>query len=134
MKKVTARLVLAVLDIAALAACYYVVTELSRINQLTSDGPDSVTMQSHLGFYVLLIMMPIIHLSTLFKWRASANKWGNRLLITLFLLLIIGAYTLDSQLQDKLLSAGYHYCAEQSETMTFSEFRTYLKDNEKCLE
>jgi len=134
MNKLTAHLVLAALDIAALAACYYVVSEWSRINQMISDASESITMQSHLGFYTLLIMIPIIHLSTLIKWQDSAKKWGNRMLIALFLLFITGAYTLGSHLEDKLLSSGYHYCAEQSKTMTFSEFRTFLKDNKKCLE
>lgn len=134
MNKLTAHLVLAALDIAALAACYYVVTEWSSINQLITDGSESITMQSHLSFYALLIMVPIIHIMTLFKWQESTKKWSNRLLVALFLLFITGAYTLDSHLENSLLSAGYHYCTEQSETMTFSEFRTYIKDNKKCLE
>lgn len=134
MNKVTAHSILAVFDIAALAACYYVFTEWRSIDELISIGSNSVSMQSHLGFYLLSIMVPVVHILTLFKWPESAKKLGNLFLVALFVLLMVGAFTLDSSLEDKLLSAGYHYCTEQSEAMTFSEFKTYVKDTSQCIE
>lgn len=134
MNKVTAHLVFAALDIAALAACVYVFTEWRGIDRLISASSDSISVQSHLGFYALMIMVPVTHILALLKWQAPVKKWVSRFLVALFLLLIVGAFNLGSYIEDKLLTAGYHYCAEQSETMTFSEFRTYLKENIQCSE
>lgn len=134
MNKASAHIVLAVFDIAALAACYYVFTEWKSISELISANSNNVSMQSHFGFYALLIMVPTIHIMTAFQWPNYVKKWCNLLLVAQLLLLTASAFSLDLFLEDKLRSAGYHYCPSQSEVMSFSEFKTYFKDNSSCLE
>ncbi len=134
MNKTSAHIVLAVFDIAALAACYYVFTEWKNIGELISTNSNSVSMQSHFGFYAILIMVPTVHAMSVFRWPDYVKKWCNRLLVAQLLLLTASAFALDLCLEDKLRSAGYHYCPMQSEAMSFSEFKTYRKDNSSCSE
>jgi len=133
MNKVTAHAILGVFDIAAIAACLYVFSEWENVNELLDQNTGRLSVQSNLSFYGLMIMVPVTHLLTLFKWQKVIEKWGNRFLVALLLSLVVGAFIMDSYLENKILAAGYQYCASQSEAMTFSEYRTYIKGNNECV-
>lgn len=132
MNKLTAHLIFGLLDVAAVAACYHVFAEWNQITQAIAVNSNQVTFQNHFVFYVLMIILPVIHGLTLFSWQDNAKKWANRGLIAAFLILLGIAFLLDMHMEDRLLTAEYRYCEARSEVMTFSEFKTYVRDDIPC--
>ncbi|MCP4343367.1 MAG: hypothetical protein GY799_31945 [Desulfobulbaceae bacterium] len=132
MNKVTAHLVIAVLDLAALLACYFVVSEWQSIEKQLALGAEGITFQSYFGVYGLLLIVPLTHIVVLFKWQGAVRKWVNRFLVTVFLVMGGTVFILNSYLENKIITAGYLYCQQQSEMMTFSNFKTYLREDIPC--
>ncbi|MCK5229230.1 MAG: hypothetical protein KAR13_03130 [Desulfobulbaceae bacterium] len=132
MNKNTAHIIIGILDVAAVAACYYVFTQWQQIDQLINVNSESITVQNYLCLYTLMVAVPVTHVLALFQWQGTAKNWANRLLLSFFLLVLVGALSLDVYLKDKILNAGYHYCANRSAGMTFSEFKTYLRGDKQC--
>ncbi|MCP4117881.1 MAG: hypothetical protein GY737_21265 [Desulfobacteraceae bacterium] len=132
MNNTTAHIILGFFDVAALGACYYVFTQWNTIDQQIIGSAESITFQNLIGFYTMMIVVPVTHILSLFQWQGTAKKWANRFLIFFFMLMIVGGFTLSLSFKNKLLNAGYRYCASQSERMTLSEFKTYLREDMKC--
>ena len=132
MNKVRAHIILCFFDIGAIAACYYVFAKWNNIVQQINVSIESITLQSPIGLYLLIVVVPVIHVLSLFRWKGAAEIWANRFLIFSFLFMLVGAFYLSSCFDNKLVTAGYRYCASQSERMTFSEFKTYVRGDLKC--
>jgi hypothetical protein len=132
MKKKTAHTIMLLFDAATLAACYYAFSEWQDIHQSIKIEAQTITVQSPFGIYILMLMMPIIHGLTLIDWRGSLKKWINRLIISIFLLMVVGLFFLNSYIDKKIVGSGYIYCAKQSEFMTFSKFNTYVREKALC--
>lgn len=132
MNKRTAHYVLGIIDVASIYAGYHVLDEWTRIGNQIESKADQISIQAYFGLYALAALVPMIHAFSLFNLKDKAKQWLNRSLITLLLVLIINAFVLESQLKGMLTDAGYRYCQELSEHITFSEFNTYLSDNLPC--
>jgi hypothetical protein len=132
MNKATAHAVLGAFDIAAIGACYYVVNQWSTIDGQLTSGVAAVTVQTPLGLLLLLAIVPLVHLTTLLKPSEQTKKWLNGTLVMLFVIFIFMGFVFDNRLASKIEAAGYQYCPQQSDSMTFSEFKTYLKEGEPC--
>lgn len=134
MNKTTAHIIVGLADIAAVASCYYAFIEWMSVTQAINTESESISVQSYFGLYILIILVPIIHITSLIQWNSFTTKLINGSLIILFLLMLFGVILLDSHINNKLKNAGFHYCDKQSVMMTFSEFRTYLKENIPCID
>lgn len=133
MNKRTAHFVLILFDIAAFAGCYFVYHEFTSLKAQIEASAGSITFQNLFGFYALPIVVPLVHLSSFVDWREPARqKIGNVLVVTICMTLVIATFVANSSLKRKIMAAGYYYCEELSEQMTFSKFNTYLKDPEQC--
>lgn len=132
MYKKTAHWVLGLFDFAALLTCYFVYTEWNQVNEMIAAGSNSISIQQNFQYMLLIVLVPVTHLMIFGQSIAIIKKQGSRLLIILFLTGLISAFLLGSDLDNKLQTAGYQYCAELSEPMTFSEFRTYLNETKAC--
>lgn len=128
----SAHWVLGIFDIAAFFTCYYVYTEWNSLNELINGNAQSISVQQYFLFISLIILVPIIHVLIFFQPFQIVKNWGNRFMIFLFLIMFVGAFYLESFLQGKLQAAGYSYCNELSEQMTFSEFRVYINQDSQC--
>jgi hypothetical protein len=132
MNKLTAHIILGVLDIGALVACFYVFTEWNDIAQQINVAVDRIVVQNLIGLYTMMIVVPVTHVLSLFQWQEIWKRWINRFLMFFFLLVVIGAFSLSYYFENKLLTGGYRYCAKQSEMMTFSKFKTYIREDLTC--
>lgn len=132
MNKATAHAVLGVFDIAAIGACYHVVNRWFTINDQLTSGVAAVTVQTPLGLLLLMAIVPLVHLTTLLKPSEQAKKWLNIILVALFVVLVFVGFAFDNRLVSKIENTGYQYCPQHSDSMTFSEFKTYLKEGEPC--
>jgi hypothetical protein len=132
MNRATAHFVLGILDIAALYACYYVFDTWAQIGEQIENKVEQISIQAYFGLYGLVVLIPFIHILSLFNWKDRVKQWLSRSLVALLLLLFINAFALESIMKSRLIDAGYHYCHALSEQMTFSEFSTYLEDHIPC--
>ena len=132
MNKTTAHIILLLIDIAALFACYYVYSEYRDISRQINELGESVMIQKPLGLYAALIIVPAIHATAYFNIPENRAKLVNRSFIVLFVLLVVSAFVFDSWFNEKIIESGYVYCEEMSESMRMSEFRVYLKEGQEC--
>ncbi|WP_020405826.1 hypothetical protein [Hahella ganghwensis] len=137
MSKLHAHLFLLVLDIAALIAAFYTMTTWSDLlNQVINAQPE-VSFQSGYTFVLVLLVVPVIHVWAIYEGTKSPSekikKWANRLLIVFTLFLAVSAILMNIKLTQSLTKYHYFYCEQLSDSMTFSEFRVYLKDSKLCV-
>ncbi len=136
MSKLVAHIILAVADIASIFAVVYVLQTWSGITTVINNDSEQISYQSGFCLFLLLLIVPILHLWSLleakFKFSASTLKWANRAFIGVFVLFVVFAQSLSWRLDNNLSIAGYHYCAERSESRTFSEFRVYSRAPDSC--
>jgi len=132
MKKSTAHGILFFFDIASILACFYAIREFNEIIDLIAVNAERITFQSYFSFYFLTIFVPIIHGTSLINWNESTKKALNIFLVAVFLITVTGLYSLNLWLETKLTDSNYTYCTFQSNKMTFSEFKTYLKAGIEC--
>lgn len=132
MSKKSAHLILLVVDLAALFACYYVFNVYSDIISQINNQVEIIDVQKPLGMYALLIVVPVIHALGFVKIPENRLKLANISMVVFFIVLTVFSWIFDVKLEDKIEDAGYYYCSTLSESMTVSEFRTYLKDEDTC--
>ena len=132
MNKTTAHIILLLIDIAALFACYYVYSEYRDISFQLTELVESVMIQRPLGLYAVLTLVPAIHATAYIKIPDNKAKLVNRSFITFFVVLVISAFVFDSWFDEKITESGYVYCEGRSESMRMSEFRVYLKEGLEC--
>lgn len=128
MNKLTAHCILALFDLAALAACYMLFAELSHIQDAISQLEKDITLQSPVGIYLLCLIIPLLHTISVFKLQSSLQRILNYLLCIVFGLLVCGSVGLGYWIEHNLTQAGYQHCATQDQTMTFSTFKTFAID------
>lgn len=124
MNKLTAHCILALFDLAALAACYLLFAELSQIQYAILQQQD-IRIQSPVGLYLLCLIIPLVHIISLFKLPASTQRILNYLLCIIFAFLVCASVGLAYWLEHKLTMTGYQHCAKQDKTMSFSTFKTF---------
>ena len=132
MNKKTAHWVFGILDVAALFACYYVAIEWNQINKLIAIDSSSISIQQNFQFMLLIILLPVTHAISFLQSLEIVKRRGSVILIILFVFVFVSAFFVGLHLETKLQTSGYSYCAEQSEPMTFSEFRIYLNAGSEC--
>lgn len=133
MNKTIAHIILSLIDVAALFACYYVYSEYREITNQLHESVDKVMIQKPLGLYAVLIVMPVLHGISIFKITKNRAKLANNSFIVFFILLVASAFIFDSRLDKKITQSGYYYCDELSESMRMSQFRTYIKEGMACI-
>lgn len=134
MTKTTAHWILAIFDIAAIFACYYVLHEWQSINNLIQARSDSIALQQYFTYLLLMAIVPVTHGIAFLEKYELVKKWGNRLLISLFIIVFLFSLYLGYRLDKKISTAGYNYCNLLSEQMTFTEYKVYLIKGSKCIE
>jgi len=132
MNKTTAHIILMLVDIAALFACYYVYSEYRDISSQLNDLVESVMIQKPLGLYAVLIIVPALHATAFINIPDSRAKLANSSFIAFFVMLVVSALAFDSWFEEKITEAGYVYCEAMSESMRTSEFRVYLREGLEC--
>jgi hypothetical protein len=132
MTKKSAHYVIAILDILSIVGVWYVVSLYNEIMLLIESGADEVFFQNFFSLILLLIIIPIIHLFSFISWTPKIRIFGNSLLILIFLSLILTSYYLNNTIEKSLKENNYEFCSNLSETMTFSEFKTFIRTDLKC--
>jgi glucan phosphoethanolaminetransferase (alkaline phosphatase superfamily) len=134
MNKPIAHIVILFFDLAAMGCCYFVFYEFNFIKEQISASAEVITYQNIFGLYALTIMVPVIHVTALIKWgRAVKKKWGNFFLVSAFVLLLISVFIFNLLVKNMIIESGYRYCPEKSQQMSFSTFKTYIKDTHPCI-
>ena len=132
MNKFTAHTVLGFFDLLALYGSYYVFERWHELSLLITNEVNRVEIQSGIGVYVLLLIIPVTHLSSFIQWSDKSARLVNKCLIATFSLLVIVTIFISIRFTDKIEQAGYFYCEKYSNKMTFSEFRIFTKTEILC--
>lgn len=134
MGKLRAHIILSLFDIATLFVLYHLFSEWNRISDSILLSENNIRIQKPLGLYLLLLVIPLIHLTSLINVPKTYNRLANYALSGVFLLIIVFSFYLDVRIESRLINAGYSYCKNKSENMRFSEFKVFLKDRNQCIE
>jgi hypothetical protein len=132
MNKKTAHLIIGIFDLAAIAACYYVFYRVGVIHHSINSDVKVIELQRPIGLYLLLLIVPVVHVLGLFRFSQKILKFVNISAIFCFLLLLVAGLYADRVLESQILKAGYQYCPTRSSGGAFSEFRVYLHDGIQC--
>lgn len=130
MKKTTAHIIFGCFDIAAVGACYHVYHTWVSVHKMLLEGVQQVTIQIPTGLYLLTVLVALVHLMSLVQWSGKKKNWMNYGLVISLVLLTVMCLSFDVILQKHILNAGYRYCVEKSESMTFSKFKTFVNYKE----
>lgn len=134
MGKFKAHIVLSLFDIMAIFVCYHVVREWNRVSGSVLLSEYSIGVQKPLGLYILLLVIPFMHFSSLINIPVSYKKATSYVLVGIFLLMIILSFYIDYRIDNILTNADYSYCQQKSEGMRFSEFKVFVTDDGQCIE
>ena len=136
MQKSVAHAILALFDIAALGAAYYAITQRELALSLAESQAATIQYQSVLGFYLLLLLVPLIHGVALFEafkpLQHNIKKVLNYCLVGALALSIAGAVMFTRSIDARLALSGYQYCELKSESLTFSTYKFFVREPEQC--
>jgi hypothetical protein len=132
MNKLSAHIVIGIFDLLALYGAYYVYEQWHELSLLIADQVGRVEIQSGLGVYLILLIIPVTHLVSVINWPERVKGLINKALITTLILLGILAYFVSVKFTEKINQADYFYCEKASKDMTFSEFRIFTKTEILC--
>jgi len=128
MDKRRAHVTLLVFDALAFWALYLVIDKWHEVSQDIRYAADSIELQSPFGLFIATLIIPIIHSQCLITVKSKrAEKIRNYAISGLFVLTLLAGFVFDHLINKEVTSAGYQYCASESETLTFSQFRVYVK-------
>ena len=132
MNKLTAHTVLVLFDLLAIYGSYYVFGHWYDLTLLIENEINRVEIQSGIGVYFMLLIIPITHLTSFIKWPSDVSPWISKGLIVIFSLLIMMSIFISIKFTEKIEHAGYFYCKKDSNRMTLSEFRIFTKVEALC--
>jgi hypothetical protein len=132
MNKLTAHTVLVLFDLLALYGSYFVFEHWHDLSLLIASQVNRVEIQSGIGVYILLLIIPVTHLSSFIQWSDEAALLVNKGLIATFFLLAIVAIFISIKFTEKIEHTDYFYCEKESDKMTFSEFRVFTRTEILC--
>lgn len=121
-------------DALAILAAYYVFSEWRDIYRLIENGAERISYQNYFSLILLLVFMPIMHLLSFINWQDRLQRYGNGLVIGVFASLVAITFYLNNQIETALAANNYTDCVNLRKTMTFSEFKTYMKSELRCIE
>jgi len=133
MNKLSAHTTLVIFDLLSVYGAYYIFWEWRDLNTLILNQAKSIELQSWVGIYIILLIIPITHISAIVKWQERYNGIVNRVLIVGFAGLILLAGVISIKFTSKVEESNYFYCEKESTQMTFSEFRVFTKTEELCI-
>jgi hypothetical protein len=137
MRKPVAHAILALFDLAAIGAVYYAISQRDFVLTQMQSQAATIEYQSLLGFYFLLLLVPVIHgialVETWVPFKQSLKKTLNYGLVGVLALTTIGAVIFSRSIESRLLSSGYHYCHAKSEVFTISAYKFYVREREQCV-
>lgn len=136
MNKPVAHSILALFDLAAIGAAYYALSQRELILSLVHSQSATIQYQSLLGFYFLLLLVPVIHgISLVEAWvplKQAIKKVISYGLVSALVAAVVAAVLFSQSIESRLLSSGYHYCPENSEAFTFSTYQSFVRELEQC--
>lgn len=132
MNKLSAHTTLVIFDLLSVYGAYYIFGEWRDLNTLILNQAKSIELQSWVGIYIILLIIPITHISAIVKWQERYNGIVNRVLIVGFAGFILLAGVISIKFTSKVEESNYFYCEKESTQMTFSELRVFTKTEELC--
>lgn len=129
MDKRLAHIVLLVFDALSIWALYHVFYTWHEVSQSITSSVNSIELQSPFGIYMVTMVMPIVHSQSLIRIESkSTEKARNYLISSLLFSLLLAGLVFDYLIEKEVTNAGSKYCSSESETLTFSQFKVYVKD------
>lgn len=132
MKKSTAHIVWCGFDLLSFGVSYYLFRVWVTTVEAIASSYDVLNLQGGFGIFLLAIIVPLVHLASIFEANENVKAWMNRGLVGCFVALVGGAVYLSTSLENRIVESGYIYCESQSESMTFSEFKTFVLNVAQC--
>ena len=132
MKKSTAHIVWVGFDLLSFGVSYYLFRVWITTVEALAAGSEVLTLQGGFGIFLVSLIVPIVHVSSVFEMNEKAKIWLNRGLVGCFVVLVGGAVYLSAALENRIVQSGYIYCESQSERMSFSEFKTFVLNIVQC--
>lgn len=137
MRKPVAHSILALFDLAAIGAAYSAISQRDWVITQLQSHAATIEYQSLLGFYFLLLLVPVVHGVALVEawvpFKQALKKILNYGLVGVLALTTLGAVLYSRSIDSRLLSSGYHYCHAKSEVFTISTFKFYVREPEQCV-
>lgn len=121
-------------DIVAIAVCYYVVTEWFRIATQTAAKQPLIELQSGVGVYLIILLLPLFHITTFVKLKTVYKVYGVGLVIACSLCILAFSFYVNIALVHKLEGFDYKYCKAKSLQMSRSEFKVYVREPSQCVD
>jgi len=124
-------------DILALLIFWIGYNEINQVVAGVAHYADSVEFNNRVGFFFIGVGLPITHLYAIYEnyWPKVAKK-KNALFNYLFLILIIvlfaSGFFVSARVQTYVVRAGYLHCHQADESMSFSAYLVYTKDDAIC--
>lgn len=130
MNKTIAQLIFVLIDLAAIYMAYRTIKNFFELSDNIKNHVSEINFQWPLGLYLLLLVVPILHLSSFVKLE-FIEKSGLKEYFTFIPLIIIVAIIVyfNMSISSKLNNHNYKYDTEKSKRMTFSTFRVYQHKN-----
>ncbi len=127
MNKTIAHLIFLAIDIAAIYLAYFVIKTYWQISQDIQAGIDRVSFQWPFGMFLILMIIPVIHLSSIFPKGSGAKSFGDIFLLAGVSSIVLVIALMNINISRNLKSNDYIYNSEDSKWMTFSMFKHYDK-------
>ena len=138
MGKKTAHIVLIFGDFLTLFILWIGYNEINGVVTGIAKFSDSVSFNSKVGGFFVIIFMPIIHIYVICEYfflqkvLPKIAKWVNRSIIILCIVLFASAIFISFYMRVYVIRAGYVHCYELDDQLSFSTYLMYTKNNDVC--
>lgn len=137
MSKKTAHIVLCIFDIAVIYVVWWGGHKIGQVVTDVKQSADVISFLDRIGFFVPGIILPLGHGFVIFEhfypaWVQRRTGLLNVSVILALAVLIVSAFFISSRLQNHVRSAGYHYCEQAGNRLTFSKVLVFTRDAQIC--
>ena len=137
MSKKKAHFVILFIDLLALLIFWIGYNEINQVVIDIAHSADLVEFNNKIGLYFIGVGIPIVHLFTIYEyfWPQIVKRrmaWFNLSGIILLIFLFASGFFISARVRTYVERAGYLHCSQADNSMTFSVYLVYTKNDIVC--
>lgn len=137
MSKKKALILFILFDILAMLVFWIGYNEINQVIANIAHCADSVEFNHRVGFFFIGVLVPMAHLLGIceYFWPKVVQKrmaWFNWSALILLIVLFASGFFISARVQTYVERAGYLHCSQADNSMTFSVYLVYTKNDIVC--